>query len=346
MNHNTLISGANHPARGRASVPPPARPSWRRWTKGIYQGVLGAGALAGAVAAILAIRVPHDVEDAAGFKNMSVIPGVPFNEYEQRLVAPHPRSQGLGRIELPMMRAVADESPAPEPEITPTPFDTSPTPPEETHSNDGGSSQDDSTGTESSTDSSSTNASIFRQVEPPVPGAPKIVLPTPQTPQAAKVMRQARIKTENACELDAYACKQLALLTFSPTDSAGKPTTSAAAAKRQIATLKKLRTTRVKGHRKPQPVGVVVVANIDLSGLRGKPVLLSWSMWRSGGGQRLYGDWLNQQLAYRIEATSDHDTASVDFWIPLPRSKGPYFVQSQLAIGGTTLASSDSRSFD
>jgi hypothetical protein len=55
---------------------------------------------------------------------------------------------------------------------------------------------------------------------------------------------------------------------------------------------------------------------------------------------------LNERLAYRMEATSDHDTASVDFWIPLPKSRGPYFVRSRLAVGDSTLATTDSPSFN
>jgi hypothetical protein len=326
--------------------------------KGIYQGVLGVGALAGAVAAILAIRVPHDVEDAAEFKTISVIPSVPFNEYEQHLVAPHPQLQGLRHIGMPVLSLVADISPAPEPEATPTPADTTPTAVDHENSSDGASSDGansegangnfDSGKSAAGFDSGPGNVSIFKQAGPRTPNAPAIVRLTPVPSQAPAEVHAYRIEVQNACEkrLVDQTCQSILALTQTPTDSNGKPITSAAAAKRQITLLKALRTTRVKGTRKRQPVGVVVVANMDLSGLRGKSILLSWSMWRQGGGQRLYGDWLNESLAYRMKATSDHDTASVDFWIPLPKSRGPFFIQSRLAIGDSTLATADTRSFD
>jgi hypothetical protein len=88
-----------------------------------------------------------------------------------------------------------------------------------------------------------------------------------------------------------------------------------------------------------------VTADLELAGLRGKPVLLSWSMWQQGGNKRLYGDWLNRNLAYRLEATTDRDT-TLDLWIPLPKAPGPYFVRVDLTAGRSTLASADSQPFD
>jgi hypothetical protein len=339
MSDSSAFDADNHPARGRASVPPPKPPSWRRWVKGIYQGALGAGALAGAVAAVLALRPPHDVEDAAAFKNVTITADVPFNEYQQRLVAPHSQANGLGRANAALLRAdaVAHESPGPQVEIIPTPSGNEQTTSDGDHSND----------TKSNAEPHAEDTSIFKQTEPPVSGAPTLVAPKPETSQAAAEWTRAGNEIEDACKkrLDVDFCKRYPRSIYITTDSDGTPITRAAAAKRQIAVLKTLRTTKVRGAKKPQPIGVVVVANVDLSGLRGKPVLLSWSMWRKDGGERLYGEWLNERLAYRIQATSDHDTGSVDFWIPLPKGKGPYFIRARLAIGDATLATSDSEAF-
>ncbi len=86
---------------------------------------------------------------------------------------------------------------------------------------------------------------------------------------------------------------------------------------------------------------MVVTVDVELSGLKGRPVLLSWSMWQAGEGTRLYGEWLNTNLAYQLEATESHDTASVDFWIPLPKRHGQYFVRSYLAVPGQAATSAD-----
>ena len=123
----------------------------------------------------------------------------------------------------------------------------------------------------------------------------------------------------------------------------GKPAARTTA--ERVRELKDMRTTRVHGSRKRQLVGVVVSANVEVSGLRGKEVLLSWSMWQTGGSERIYGAWLNERLAYRLKATTDDDTASLDFWIPLPRTKGPYIVRARLAYNGNTLAAGDTPPF-
>jgi hypothetical protein len=69
-------------------------------------------------------------------------------------------------------------------------------------------------------------------------------------------------------------------------------------------------------------------------------------MWQTGGDVRLHGDWLNSNLAYRLQAVTDHDTVTIDMWVPLPKPPGPYFVRVDINSGNTRLASSDSEPFD
>jgi hypothetical protein len=95
-----------------------------------------------------------------------------------------------------------------------------------------------------------------------------------------------------------------------------------------------------------EPLGVVVIADVELVGLRGKPVTLSWSMWQTGGDVRLHGDWLNNNLAYRLKAVTDHDTVTIDLWVPLPRPPGPYLVQVDINAESARLASAHSEPFD
>jgi hypothetical protein len=128
-------------------------------------------------------------------------------------------------------------------------------------------------------------------------------------------------------------------------DPEGNPVAPDVAAERVVKLLKDARKTGGK-QSKGEPVGVVVSADLELVGLRGKPVMLSWSMWQQGGRKRLYGNWLNRNLAYRLKATTDHDTATLDLWIPLPKSSGPYFVRVALTTAGTRLAGADSPLFN
>lgn len=347
-----------NPIRGRAAVPDPSRSAWRRWTSRLYQGALGAGALAGAIAAVLALRLPHDVEDAAAFNAVTVTLGVPYSEFRQRLVAPHP-NPGKGRDNG--MRPVAQVSVI----VTPTPTPAAPAPDQQarTAATDGSPSTDatepppgrsgptvpeqsaDAAGTIPTVDPRLLNAPRFPLASPPRLGDPELIHPTPTSSAQAGRLRAALARIASECERLDYGSFCAGGQPVPTENAQGKALTEQQMVDRQVATYKKLRTVRVSGSRKRQPVGVVVTANMELSGLRGKPVLLSWSMWQENGAERLYGEWLNEQLAYRIEATSDHDTASVDYWIPLPKQKGPYFIRTRLAFNDTTLATSDTHPF-
>lgn len=143
-------------------------------------------------------------------------------------------------------------------------------------------------------------------------------------------------------------------------DTEGNPVAPAVAAERVVELLRDARSTggekpegekpegEKPGGEKPkgEPLGVVVSADLELAGLRGEPVLLSWSMWQQGGKKRLYGNWLNSNLAYRLKATTDRDTTTLDLWVPLPKSRGPYFIRVSLTAAGSVLASADSPPFD
>jgi hypothetical protein len=122
----------------------------------------------------------------------------------------------------------------------------------------------------------------------------------------------------------------------------GEPVDPAIAADR---VLQVLRDARRAPTAEQEPLGVVVNADLELVGLRGKPVELSWSMWQMGGDVRLHGDWLNSNLAYRLEAATDSDTVSIDLWVPLPSQPGPYFVEVDLIAKSARLASARSEPF-
>ena len=65
----------------------------------------------------------------------------------------------------------------------------------------------------------------------------------------------------------------------------------------------------------------------------------------AGSQTNLYGKWLSDFAAYRLQAATEDDTGSLDVWIPLPVAPGPYFIRLSLASDGASLASMDSSPF-
>jgi hypothetical protein len=94
-----------------------------------------------------------------------------------------------------------------------------------------------------------------------------------------------------------------------------------------------------------QPLGELVSVNLELAGLKGQPVVLSWSIYPENGSTSLPKQWLGDFVAYRLVATTDDDTGTLDMWIPLPRQRGPYFIRATLALGDADLASMSSGPF-
>jgi hypothetical protein len=95
-----------------------------------------------------------------------------------------------------------------------------------------------------------------------------------------------------------------------------------------------------------EPLGELVNVNVELSGLRGQPVLLLWSIFQKGGRSNLFGKWLSDFVAYRLAATTNDDTGTLEMWIPLPKQPGPYFIHLTLTTSGANLASMNSGLFD
>jgi hypothetical protein len=94
-----------------------------------------------------------------------------------------------------------------------------------------------------------------------------------------------------------------------------------------------------------QPLGELVSVNLELAGLKGQTVVLSWSIYPENGSNSLPKQWLGDFVAYRLVATTDDDTGTLDMWIPLPRQQGPYFIRATLALGDADLASMSSGPF-
>jgi hypothetical protein len=92
-------------------------------------------------------------------------------------------------------------------------------------------------------------------------------------------------------------------------------------------------------------VGELVNAGVELAGLKGKTIILSWSIFPEDSQTQLPEQWLGNFVSYRLKATTDDDTGSFDMWIPLPRQPGRYFISLTLALGDADLASMNSGPF-
>jgi hypothetical protein len=126
----------------------------------------------------------------------------------------------------------------------------------------------------------------------------------------------------------------------------GEVVTPAAAAERLVELLADTRTSSGPSAGKANLLGELVSVNFELSGLRGKPVYLKWYIFQKGSQGHLFGKWVDDFVAYRLEATTDDDTGTLQMWIPLPKVPGPYFLDFSLTTGGASLASADSGLFD
>ena len=97
---------------------------------------------------------------------------------------------------------------------------------------------------------------------------------------------------------------------------------------------------------KRQPLGELISVDLELAGLQGQPVFLSWSIFQKDGPGQLSGRWLNSFVAFRLEATTNDDSGTLEMWIPLPKPKEPYFIRLALTTGSASLASTDSDPFE
>jgi hypothetical protein len=75
-----------------------------------------------------------------------------------------------------------------------------------------------------------------------------------------------------------------------------------------------------------QPLGVIVNYKLTVKGYRGRVVRVRWQLYREDGGG-LPQDWLKRQRPESWEAEADQDSVSPNVWVPLPPSRGPFYVR-------------------
>ena len=117
-----------------------------------------------------------------------------------------------------------------------------------------------------------------------------------------------------------------------------------AAAKDLLKVLRGTRERQLPGDT-PEPVGVTLNFDLTLEGYEGKRVDVRWSLYNADDGVRVPRDWLVNRRALVAEPDAPSERASSDFWIPLPRQRGPFFVRLTAYDGESRIARADSKPF-
>lgn len=298
----------------------PARRLWKTVTK----AVLGAGALAAAIGAVLALWPSPDPEDSASL-SVRVISQVRLSEYSLRSsggVAPDTASAPPFAVAASSRTVdLQDRQPT-----TPTP------------------SPDDSelsrvpeTGTARPTDPEATGEGVETMTQQAEEELTDDVLPILAEEDDGLAFGEC---VDGDCEFPMRA------FVSATNEAVGSASPEPVVVAEELVDLFEQVRTVEDDPGNAEPLGVVVATDMELSGLRDQQVMLSWSIWPRDGEARLFGQWLATNPAYRLEATTDRDTGSLDVWIPLPREPGPYIVRMALARDGTNLASAETEPFD
>ena len=75
------------------------------------------------------------------------------------------------------------------------------------------------------------------------------------------------------------------------------------------------------------PVGVTINYDISLTGFRGRRVTVRWSLYRAPGGNPVPASWLKNRPVHWLQGEANKDSASDSFWVPLPKTGGPFYVR-------------------
>ena len=94
-----------------------------------------------------------------------------------------------------------------------------------------------------------------------------------------------------------------------------------------------------------EPLGVAISFDLTLEGYRNRTIDVRWSLFAAGRRAMVPQDWLvNRKAGVEVPKAAFH-RASGEFWIPLPKERGPYFVRVSAWDQNDRLDSSDSVPF-
>jgi len=338
-------------------MPEPEPAAWRsvrRWWNRVTATILALGALAGAIGAILALRPapdPPDLKDVARIFIDADSP-VPLSEGQALLRATLSEGAGSGgRQDRPSLVRRLQPDPSATSEADPTTGTSAPDPSSSSSSGTTASSSSDTTA--SSSGSTSSTPSTTGQPNSSRLGTTEIAPPAgiPQEKFRVRVNKIVELARERDSSLtgcsedqDPSTCVAKVLSSGYAVGQDGQLVEPEVAAERLVKLFRDTRRTDGGGSGPSEPLGVFVTADLELIGLHGREVKLSWSMVGGReGNKRLHGNWLNANLAYILKAESDDATGVAAIWIPLPRSAGPYRIRVLLKVDGKPLASKISK---
>ena len=366
-------------AKHRQTAKKPESSWWRR----LIAVVLTAGALAGAVTAIRSLLPGPDLLDNATFTSGEVRSPERLSDFVSReqinlhsQLSPTPR-QTTPQVVLALAQATvspgaADIATPTESSATPTESSATPT--------ESSTSPTTATPTSSGSSSSASGSATVTSSSSPDISAPS-TLTIPPIVQISAGERNHLIRDMiRQHALDPYRLQGLAgpdtqpspspttsVQPFSPqsahpsyvtvqpvpgltpiVDDQGRPLPPAVSAAKLAARLNAGRSVPFQAKSaKLDPVGALVTVNVEFEGLRGQSLLLFWRLFPADGALPLPKGWWKTTVAYRLTPGTDHDSASLDMWVPLPKARGPYTLDVILALesNGARLASYETADF-
>jgi hypothetical protein len=385
------------PQSSRRPVPPPPPSRWARWRKAatsgfgrlrtVYKVILGAGGLAGAVAAILAVvhllLPPPAVENSAQFTSAEAISAMSLSQYAQTSQTVYLQSASNRRTAARLLSVTSTEESTPS--STPGSASSAPESPSQSPSaspsptasvSASGSASPSAPGATRSVNASLAPCASSSAATLPASATPSSCAASPSATKTGPAAIRNNFKALTPVGMSqaaaaAYANKvTLRILKLDPhlqgalcsdpsatchelherlvrdtgcTQSSGVEPSVAACAEKAAGLLDRdTRTTGTHSHAnskgQSQPVGEFVTADLELKGLKGQPVTLSWSIFAQDSADQLPSQWEGHFVVYRLVATTDDDSGTVALWVPLPRQHGPYVVRLTLSLGSADLA--------
>lgn len=145
-------------------------------------------------------------------------------------------------------------------------------------------------------------------------------------------------KLESALEDSAATCD--------PVKAVAGETASRQRARQVLVTLRASRG-QTASNGKIGPVGVIVRYEVTLIGFLHRRADVAWSLYRRHGAQKaIPRPWRFRHRILPVKGEVNTDPGSHAFWIPLPRSHGPYYLKLVVFDRDGDVRSRNTRSFD
>jgi hypothetical protein len=358
-------------------TPPPSRPDGRRtpWWRRTSAIVLAVGALAAAVTAVITLvttltpdpdRVDRVTITAAALTTQ------PLSSYAATAVLRPIPTGGQGNVvDVPALvpepwnTATTDADTSSSPEASTEATETSSEPPETTTA--------EPTETTSSAPSTTSSTPVTTTSDSPTstssePDAPADFTPDPDVSSVLETDEQTDVYCDMVVEptvvdIELPTCEEaqdVALevegggeVSMPPPvpapgnarlDDQGQPAPPEVAAERLAESLEGVRSVRTED--KIDPVGIRATVSLEIEGMRGRTLALYWRLSAAPGGTALPTEWATPVPACRLVPGTDLDTASIDVWIPLPDSSGPFLLDFYVATETAALTSYRTEAFD